>query len=74
MTQEELEALPIDGEFGYREELRDGKRVLIPVLHTVGALWTEEDEPCMVVDAYGERWRIGWANGVRYRQRLGPLE
>jgi hypothetical protein len=73
MTQAELEALPIDGDFGQREEIRDGRIVRIAVRQTVGVLWSAEDEPTTVTDIYGQRWRVGWHEGVRYRQRLGPL-
>lgn len=74
VTQAELEALPIDGEFSYREEIHDGKRVRIPVLQTVGALWSEAHEPSYVTDIHGQRWRVGRGpDGRMYRQPARPL-
>lgn len=72
MTQEELEALPISGEFGYRIEERDGKRVRVPVQCGYwGPLWSEADDPAAVLDVHGVRWMVGrGADGVRYRRRL----
>jgi hypothetical protein len=70
ITQAELDALPEDGRFGEREEVIDGKRVRVPVLETVGVLWTPDDEPCMVRDIHGDYWTLGWANGVRYKRRM----
>lgn len=74
MTQAELDALPEMGLFGQREEMRDGKLVRVPFLQgPIGVLWTADDEPCMVTDVHGERWRVGWINGVRYKRRMGSL-
>lgn len=70
MTQQELDALPEDGTFGSRDEMRDGKLIRIPVLFTVGALWSAPDEPEMVRDNTGDYWRVGWAKGVRYKRRM----
>lgn len=73
MTQAELDALPEDGTFSVREELRDGKVVRIPVLNTVGALWHGgDDEPVSVVDSHGQRWMVGYSpDGTRYKRRMG---
>lgn len=74
MTQEELDALPEDGRFGARIEERDGKRYRIPVLETVGVLWSEDHEPTMVTDSLGVRWRVGRGSyGVMYKRRLGTV-
>lgn len=70
MTQAELDAIPEDGTFSFREEIRDGRRVRIPVLNCVGVLWTEDDEPCMVRDDAGDYWRVGWFNGTQYKRRM----
>ena len=69
ITQADLDAMPEDGVFTVREEIRDGQRWHVPVMGQSRALWTEPDEPCMVCDEHGEWWRIGWADGVRYKRR-----
>ncbi len=69
MTQEELEALPIDGEISYTEEVRDGVMVRVPHLHTVGALYQGPTDG-MVKDQHGTWWMIGWAGGKQYRRRM----
>ena len=70
MTLEELDALPETGGFEQREELRDGKKVIIPVALEAFALYQGPDDPACVIDEHGVRWLIGWANGVRYKSRI----
>lgn len=74
MTQAELDALPdASPSFGIEEvELPDGsiQRRAFMVSPPVGALWTSDDEPSSVVDVHGQRWMVGWANGVRYKRRV----
>jgi hypothetical protein len=75
MTQEELDAIPdASPRFGIREQVIDGKTVRVPYLEQgpgMGVvLWTEFDEPCMVQDAHGDYWRLGWHKGVLYKQRM----
>jgi hypothetical protein len=70
MTQAELDALPEDGGFGQEERVIDGRTVRVPVVETVGALFSREGEPGVVTDLHGRCWRVGWANGVRYKQRV----
>lgn len=69
MTQAELDALPEDGAFTFLTEIRAGQQVRVPLIKTVGALWTEDDETCAVIDSQGQRWRVGWSGGVRYKRR-----
>ena len=70
MTQAELDALPTDGEFGQRTEERDGKRVIIPFLQTVGVLYHDPADPIMVTDRQGIRWLLGRHNGVLHKRRM----
>jgi hypothetical protein len=70
MTQDELDALPEDGLFGEREEIRDGKIVRIPVLETVGALYQGENDIMLIEDRHGRFWTTGWAGGVLYKRRM----
>jgi hypothetical protein len=72
MTQAELDALPEDGTMSVRDEMRDGRMVRVPYLNSVGALFHPDnpDEPISVTDASGQRWLLGYANGVRYKRKL----
>lgn len=70
MTTVELDALPEDGTFSHEIRVIDGREVSVPVYHSVGALWASEGEPISVLDANGQPWMVGWANGVRYKRRL----
>jgi len=72
MTHDELHALPdVTPRMGYAEEVRDGRRVRIPVMSHghAGALWQEPDDP-IVVDADGTRWMVGRLNGERVRREM----
>ena len=53
MTLEEFNALPEIGSIGYREEIRDGRVVRIPVVHRDGAMFQKDDDPLSIVDAEG---------------------
>jgi hypothetical protein len=75
ITQEEFDSLPdATPRFGVEERVIDGRVVRVPYLEAgpgVGVvLWTEPDEPCMVQDAHGDYWRVGWHEGVRYKVRM----
>jgi hypothetical protein len=70
MTLEEFNALPEIGSIGYREEIRDGRVVRIPVVHRDGAMFQKDDDPLSIVDAEGRWWMIGWLDGVRCKRRL----
>ena len=71
MTQAELDALPEDGTFAYTTEVRDGQTVRVPRFQSVGALYQPPDEPCLVTDTEGQRWILGYAQGQRWKRRLG---
>lgn len=73
MTQDELDALPVTGEFGCEDREIDGKVVRIPVLVDVGVLWEHESDDGRFIDLLGDRWQVGWANGVRYKRRHNAL-
>jgi hypothetical protein len=70
VTHEELDALPEVGGFGQREEMRDGRKVTIPVAERSFALFHGPDDPLSVEDRNGSVWMVGWAGGVRYKQRV----
>jgi hypothetical protein len=70
MTQDELDALPETGGIGQREEIIDGKRVVVPTMLSALCLYQNPDEPAFVIGNDGRRWMIGWADGVRYKTRL----
>lgn len=69
MNQIELDALPEIGGFGYRDEVRDGKPVRIPVLRPTFALF----DPVVVTDNRGERWMVGTANGKTWKSKMPRL-
>lgn len=74
MTQAELDALPEMGGFDVVEKIINGMRIRVPVARPVRALWTADDEPCAVIDSHGCQWRIGWADGVRWKVRADCRE
>jgi hypothetical protein len=42
----------------------------LPTLREVLALYYGPNDPIRVFDVNGEEWTVGWANGVRYKQRI----
>lgn len=68
LTREEFMALPEIG-IGREERMIDGRKVLVPVIPDLRAVWFEEDEPpSYVVD--GVRWKIvETTDGMRGRMR-----
>lgn len=69
MTQAELDALPEMGGFDIEERVIDGVVRRVPVARPVAVLWAEDNEPNSVIDSNGVRWRLGWYDGVRWKQR-----
>ena len=66
MTNEELDSIPEMGGFGCREEIRDGKRVRIPVAALAFALF----DPVQYLDRHGHRWLVGTYRSQTYKSRL----
>ena len=76
MTLEELAALP-DATigFGQRIEVRDDRKVVIPVMEgIVGPMWHNDDDPMFIEDEKGRCWSVGWIDGVRYKRRQHQYE
>lgn len=69
MTQDELDALPIMGGIDERIEVRDGRKVVIPVMRKAFALF----DPTVYTDANGARWMVGTHEGVMYRREMSRL-
>ncbi len=68
MTQQELDALPEVGGISQREEIIDGRKVVIPVIEG-GAMFQGLDDG-VVVGNDGQRWMIGQVSGVRSKRRI----
>lgn len=67
MTQAELDALPECGGF----DLEDiGNGMQRPVPRPSFALYTEDQDPCMVTDEHGQDWMIGRAHGRLWKRRI----
>lgn len=63
-------ALPdVTVQFGQREEIRGGQRVLVPIAASVSGALFQTDADGMVEDADGVWWHVGWADGIRVRRR-----
>lgn len=73
MTQEELDALPETGGYGRETRIIDGHSVFVPVAQKAFALWAKEDEPTSATDIHGQRWLLGWHDGIRYKSRMGQV-
>lgn len=60
MTPQELAALPElpAPTFGQREEIVDGKRVMLPVVAPEFVAWREPDDPVCVWDDRGRAWEV----------------
>lgn len=75
MTQDELNALPdISQHYGEREEIRNGQRVVIPVLMgSPEMLWQPKDDASFVVrDRDGIEWFVGQRkDGTSAKRRVG---
>lgn len=69
-TAADLLALPVRGEFGQREILLGGKRVIIPVAPQPAlAFYTEPDTVFCATDAQGEGWILSMdADGLHRRR------
>ena len=70
MTQKELDAIPENGGISYREEMQQGKRVLIPFMQPCKAMYQSQYVPMMVTDSQGVSWLIGYIDGVLHKSRL----
>lgn len=73
MTQADLDALPdVTPGFGQKIEIRDGKRVAVPVLEKAGvALYHEPDDPIATTDMWGQNWLLGRNSaGVLCKRRI----
>jgi hypothetical protein len=69
-TQADLDALPeTGGDFGQKEIVLDGHRVVVPIPNEGYLLYTRPDEVNSVIDSEGRRWMIGWWDGVRYKRK-----
>lgn len=67
---DELDALPeLGGEIGVRIVVRDGKKVLVPVMAETKALFRGPHDPELIWDREGSAWSVGTAKGVRYKAR-----
>ncbi len=70
MTVAEAEALPEwPTAVGFREEIRDGRRVHIPVAPNLVAFFMAPDDLFLFEDSQGRFWRTGQYEGVRYKIR-----
>lgn len=69
MTQDELDALPECGGIG---SVLVGN-VRIPFARESFALYQPPDEPMMVIDLHGISWMLGYANGKRWKRRMGHM-
>jgi hypothetical protein len=76
MTQDELDALPIN-EFGtikHKREMRaDGVTLLIPYMGEGKIMYVKPDDYICIVDRQGNPWKTGWIDGVRHKQDAGHI-
>jgi len=72
MTQDELDEIPEQSTPFVRDVVKDGRTVRTYFFGHAGALYQPPgtDEPSSVVDASGQRWILGYCNGVRYKRRI----
>jgi hypothetical protein len=60
MTKAELDAIPEQAMFHFREEVRDGQRYRIPVVNAAACrvALMSDDDPLFAFDSDGTRWRF----------------
>ena len=70
MTQEELDALPdVTAQILPEERIIDGRRVVVPVQQPgAGALFTGPDDGQFRCGQTGQRYMVGWHEGVRVKR------
>lgn len=71
MTPQQLEALPINGGFSVKEEIRAGQKCFLPVRLATEVLHVTEAD-FIFCDPEGQQWITGTApDGRKMRQRVG---
>ena len=74
ITEEEFNQLPENGGMRYCEEWRNGVKVKIPMFADgliLGKGPGDPTGPRLFTDKSGVTWSIGWANGIRYKTKIG---
>jgi len=70
MTQEELDALPVnDCGIKYKETMDEKGYTLCTPYYAGGkVMYCKPDDYICVVDRDGNAWKTGWIDGVRHKQ------